>query len=144
MILGMDGEGPEGMMRKLLLPLMALLICGGCVSKQMQKFQGQHYSTAITRLGPPTSRYSDGQGGSVIVWVLERRYVAPGRSTTRSTTSGTASGQIIHPSQVSGVYSQQTTSRTVYTPAVVQGWDAYRVLWVNASGVVYRWSWKGL
>jgi hypothetical protein len=36
------------------------------------------------------------------------------------------------------------TSTTVYSPAQVHGYTAYRAFFVDGTGHIYRWSWRGL
>ncbi|HZP18146.1 MAG TPA: hypothetical protein VFB00_09285, partial [Terriglobales bacterium] len=106
----------------LLLALPLSLVClSGCVKRinaTMASWQGHQFSDLVARCGPPSQVMADGQGGKVMVWVLDRTYTTPGEATT--TTSGTVN-------DYGGDGTISATSKTTYTPPETHGWRAYRM-----------------
>ncbi len=117
--------------------LIIALTLSGCssINKTMESWMGHHQSDLVASWGPPQQVITDGQGGSIFVYTANRAFTSPGSSTT--TVVGSASG---YGNRVYG----SATSITTYTPPQTTSWSAYRMFWINASGRIYRWSWKGL
>lgn len=126
-------------MKKLIgiLAFSVLMMCGCAahVTHIMNSWVGSSSSDLIAKWGPPSQVFNDGSGGTVMVWAYQRSYTVPGNATTNTTGSATLSGNTVYGS---------STSRTTYNPAQNYGWTAYRMFWVNQSGIVYRWAWRGL
>lgn len=117
--------------------LIIALTLSGCssINKTMESWMGHHQSDLVASWGPPQQVITDGQGGSIFVYTANRAFTSPGSSTT--TVVGSASG---YGNRAYG----SATSITTYTPPQTTSWSAYRMFWINASGRIYRWSWKGL
>ena len=120
-----------------LITLSLALCAGGCASinKVMASWMGSHVSALVASWGPPQQVYSDGQGGRVLVYLLDRTYTLPASSTTTTIASGGVVG-----TQFYG----NTQSYTTYTPEYTDGYTAYRMFWAGPDGIIYRWQWKGL
>ena len=102
----------------------------------MESWSGHHYSELMASWGPPQQVFDDGNGGRVLVWTANRSFqVAPATNTTMTT------GQaLLYGNQIFG----SSQSYTTYQPAQAVTWTAYRMFWVNSSGHVYTWAWRGL
>jgi hypothetical protein len=124
-------------MKRILITLLLVMLtgCAARINKTMASWQGSHYSNVIARWGPPDQVFADGSGGRVLVWTRTRSYTTPASSTTQTTGTATIAGDTVYGS---------ATSHTVYNPAQTYSWKAYRMFWVNQSGVIYRWAWRGL
>ena len=133
----MSKGGP--MMKKLLLLLFPVIFLSGCITahinKVMKSWEGCHYGNLIAKWGPPQMVFDDGYDGRILIYTAVRSFVSPGRATTYTTGSATAYDNYIWGS---------ATSRTVYTPARLYGYTAYRMFWINKKGIIYRWAWRGL
>ena len=116
---------------------LSALLFPGCahVNSVMQSWEGHHYSNLMARWGPPQQVFDDGMGGRILVYTTNRSWVVPGTATTRTTFNATGYDNYIWGS---------ATSRTIFTPAQVQGYTAYRMFWIDRSGHIYRWAWRGL
>ena len=119
------------MRRHLILSTLLAVPLTGCtarINRNMASWQGQHYHALIASWGPPQQVLGDGSGGRILIWT---RY----RETLRAQTTGT-----LELTQVDRMIWGTVTTNT--RPAY--GYSAYRMYWVNASGIVYRWAWRGL
>ena len=124
-------------MKKLSILVVATLILVGCslIERQMESWMGHHQSELIASWGPPQQVMDDGQGGKIFIYSATQTYTTPGRATTNVT--GTAYG--------AGNYAYgNATGYTTYTPPQTSSYTAYRMFWINSSGYVYRWAWRGL
>lgn len=119
----------------ILLTLITLTGCAARMNRVMTSWQGRNFNDVIASWGPPNEVFDDGSGGRVMVWTATRSYTTPGSSTTQTTGSATATGNTVW---------GNATSRTTYNPGQTYQWSAYRMLWTNRDGVVYRWAWRGL
>lgn len=125
-------------MRLAVVLVVACALSSGCasrISKAMESWVGSHVSDLVASWGPPQRVFDDGRGGQVFVYVRSRRFVTPGEATTTMTGTAQTYGATTYGS---------AQARTVYTPAQVHGYDATRTFWIDASGRIYRWQWKGL
>lgn len=120
------------------LPVAILALqLSGCahINGIMRSWEGHHYSDLIGSWGPPQQVFDDGAGGRILVYATNRAWVVPGTATTQTTFNATADDNYIWGT---------ATSQTVYTPAQVQGYTAYRMFWIDRSGRIYRWAWRGV
>ena len=101
--------------------------CGDNISKTLDSWIGHNSNELIGSWGPPSQVFSDGKGGTVFVYGQSREWITPGYGTTNY--SFTPYGG---------------TATTVYTPARVNGYTAYRMFWADSDGKIYSWAWKGL
>lgn len=114
---------------------LALPGCGiAVINKTMASWMNYPESALVASWGPAQQVYSDGQGGHVLVYLLDRPYTVPASSTTTTFTNGGVVGN-----QFYG-YAQ---GYTTYTPEHTAGHTACRIFWTDANGIVYRWQWKG-
>jgi hypothetical protein len=120
-------------MRKLSLLALALLLtgCPAQISKSLASWEGHNVNELLASWGPPSQVFSDGKGGQVFVYSETRQWTQPGQATT--TYSATTYGNY--------TYGQATT---IYQPAYIQGYTAYRMFWIDSTGTIYGWSWRGL
>lgn len=118
-----------------LVPLYFLVGCGQ-ISKTMQSWVGHSSNELISSWGPPSQVFDDRNGGKVFVYAESRSWVQPGTSTTYTTANAYNTGY--------GNVSAYGTSTTVYNPARVEGYTAYRTFFIDSSGTIYSWSWKGM
>lgn len=113
--------------------LIGLLLagCPGQVSKNMASWQGHNFNELIASWGPPQEVFSDGQGGYIFVYTQTREFIQPGHAYT--TVNATSIGNYV-----------SAYGYTTYTPASVSGYTAYRMFWIDSTGSIYSWAWKGL
>ena len=119
--------------RKLLI-LLSVFLLAGCaeqISQTLQSWMGHNFNELIAVWGPPSYVFPDGRGGAIFVYAQNRSWVQPGSATTTYQT--TVIGDYLY-----------TYGTTTYTPAVVQGYTAYRMFWISRDGVIYSWAWRGL
>lgn len=114
---------------------LALSGCAAQVNRMMASWEGHHFSDLIEKWGPPQQVFEDGSGGRIFIYAANRTWVTPGYSTTHTTGLATA-----YNNQIWG----SANSYTTYTPAQVNGYTAYRMFWISSTGIIYRWSWRGL
>ena len=119
----------------MLLCAVLLTGCAARINRTMASWTGTHYSNLIGSWGPPDQVFDDGAGGRLFVWTHTRSYTVPPSSTTRTTGSATVRGDTIW---------GNATSHTTYNPAQTYQWRAYRMFWVDSTGTIYRWAWRGL
>ena len=81
----------------------------------------------IASWGPPARTMSDGSGGQILIYDMSGRVVLPGSSTTTI-----------------NVYGNTAVANTYSTPDTVIPIKRERLFWVDSSGQIYRWSWRGL
>lgn len=123
-------KGKKSMRRLLAAGLLIGLSACVNVSAIMKSWEGNHFSDLIASWGPPQQVMDDGQGGKIFVYASNRTFTSPGHATT--TTTGSVYGSSI-----------SAYSTTTYTPPTSFGYTAYRIFWINDSGYIYRWAWKG-
>jgi len=113
--------------------LLALISFGGCaeVNKEMASWVGHDQNELIARWGPPQQVLDDGNGGKILVFTQTRSFTSPGTATT--TVNGSIYGS-----------GYNATANTTYSPPTTTSYNAARMFWVNSSGIVYRWAWRGL
>src|SRR5688572_17762916 len=109
--------------------------CGSLINKKMASWDGHHYSDMIASWGPPQQVLDDGTGGKIFVYTAVRSFTSPGQANTRVTGSAYGVGNYAYGS---------ATGVTTYTPPQTSSYGAHRMFWVNSSGYIYRWAWKGL
>lgn len=95
-----------------------------CVStsKIMQTWVGSTKAKLYQSLGPPSRVTEDGQGGEILIY---DSYVNLG--------------------QTPGTVQRNSYNNSVrYTSPQQNGYSRTRMFYVNSSGVIYNWRWKGL
>lgn len=128
------------MVRWFVLVLLAASLVGcASPSKSLQSWVGHNSNELIASWGPPSEVFADGNGGQVFVYAKTREWTQPGSATT--TYSSNTYGSIYGNSYSGNTYGQ---AQTVYTPAMVEGYTAYRMFWIDSSGTIYSWAWRGL
>ncbi len=119
----------------LLASLSLFTACAAHVDETMRSWEGHQFSDLVASWGPPQQVFDDGSGGKILVYAGKRRWTSPGQATT--TTTGSVYGY-------GGIANLSAYSTTTYRPPEQYGYTAYRMFWVDRSGVIYRWAWKGL
>ena len=135
-------------MRKVLIVLLAIFL-SGCVnmSEVMRSWEGQHFGNLIASWGPPQGVMDDGSGGKIFIYTQSRQWTTPGRAVTNVSSYGNTYGNINMYNNYGNFNSFGTgyaTATTTYTPPQVNGYQAWRMFWINSNGYIYRWQWKGL
>ena len=115
----------------LLILTLSLVGCPAQISKSLASWDGHNVNELLASWGPPTQTFSDGQGGQVFVYTQTRAWTQPGTAST--TFSASTYGNY--------TYGQATT---IYQPAYIRGYTAYRMFWIDSTGTIYSWSWRGL
>ena len=117
--------------------LLIMVILAGCASinKTMESWMGHDQSDLIANWGPPQQVMDDGRGGKIFVYTTTRSHTAPGSSTTTVTGSAYGYGDTVYGT---------ATGHTTYNPPRTTSYNAYRMFWIDQTGRIYRWSWKGL
>jgi len=109
---------------KRLFVVLLLAILPSCASldpsKVMQSWVGSHYSDLMMKWGPPTRSMPDGRGGQILIYEYDR-----------------------YTGQIPGRAHANTDGSVSYTAPTHTGYVATRMLWVDSSGVIYSWRWKG-
>ncbi len=108
---------------------------GEKISETMASWLNNHYSQLLASWGPPQQVFDDGLGGRILNYTMNRQFYFPGTSQTNTTARVTSYDNYIWGS---------ATSRTVYNPARIYGYTAYRMFWINKNGIIYNWKWQGL
>jgi hypothetical protein len=119
---------------RVLTLLLIVIMLSGCVSQMnstMKSWEGKHYSDLIASWGPPSQVLDDGQGGKIYCFQSTGSYTTPGSATT--------TGNAYSFGNTATYYGNSS-----YNPPQTYSYQRYRMFWVNSSGYVYRWSWKGL
>jgi hypothetical protein len=86
----------------------------------------------VASWGPPSQAFADAGGGRVLIYNVDRNF-------------GTIPGQ----ARTTGTIQQVTeetwwvNARTEYRPPETIGYTGYRAFWVDRTGRIYRWKWKG-
>lgn len=117
--------------------------CAGRINETMASWEGAHVSQLIGSWGPPSQVMDDGKGGMVYVYSTTRSWTTPGTATTKTTGQATANVWGTN-RYATGSATGSSTSTTTYTPAQTYGYNAYRTFFINESGVIYKWAWRGL
>jgi hypothetical protein len=116
--------------------LVSVLILAGCATpdKTMRSYLNHHYSDLVANWGQPDQTMSDGNGGQIWTYLKERSWTMPGSSqTTEQITSYNNFG-------ATSAYGQ---ANTTYTPPQTTTWQSRRTFFINADGIIYRYSWQG-
>ena len=108
-------------MKKIVFVLIVSLFvsCSSQISTAMQSWVGHHKSSLIQSWGPPSNITTDGKGGEVYIYYYNRNLPSNSKTTYNSFT---------------GTYNTTTTNNS-YT--------AQRMFFINSSGKIYSWKWKG-
>lgn len=99
-------------------------------SQLMASWMGHTEHELLLSWGPPESRVSDGDGGSILTYRFHRN-------------QGSTNGYVQH----YGFYNSQgqwVSFGDSYVPPQDLSYDAIRVFYVDQGGRVYSWRWKGL
>lgn len=89
-------------------------------SKVMQSWVGSHYSNLMMSWGPPTRSMPDGQGGQILIYEYDR-----------------------YTGQIPGTAQANPDGSVSYTAPRHTGYVASRMFWVDGSGRIYNWRWRG-
>ncbi|MGE3508218.1 MAG: hypothetical protein AB7N65_04985 [Vicinamibacterales bacterium] len=122
--------------RLLLLLLLTGVLVAGCAARRfdrlMKDWEGRPLSQLLSTWGPPTTVYSDGTGGHVIVYVPA---AATGATAGQppSRTGPQLADEILH----------GLGARPVYAPRMSTTWPVYRLFTVDERGQVSGSRWKG-
>lgn len=113
-------------MRRIVVVLAVVLFGSiGCASlspgKSMSSWMGSPQSSLIMSWGPPTRSTSDGAGGTILIYEY-------GRNT----------------GQIPGQAVRNFDGSVSYTAPQATGYIASRMFWVDAQGMIYSYSWRGL
>lgn len=114
-----------------------LLACAALnPQKHLQPWVGHTEAELLRQWGPPTNTYSDGAGGKIVEYVIDRTYETTTPDTRREVINGTVypNGQVVATGRTVG--QAPTTSR--------QGWIVTRQFYVRADGTIYGVRAKGL
>jgi len=120
----------------------------GCTSIDdvMKSYLGAHRNDVIANWGAPQSVMSDGSGGEIWVYSQNRQMTTPGYSQTNSYGTANTYGNA-YANSYGATYQGNTnyngSSYSTYTPAQTTSWTASRTFFINSSGTVYRYAWKG-
>ncbi|HNQ78846.1 MAG TPA: hypothetical protein PLQ05_07720 [Acidobacteriota bacterium] len=101
------------------------------MNKKMASWEGHDISEVIASWGPPDQVIDIGSGNKIYSWSQTRSYTSPGTATTNTNVNvygNTAYG----------------SSTTTYNPPKTTTRQATRSFWVNSSGNIYKWAWRGL
>ena len=104
----------------IILTLSLFVSCGSLnpsnkITELMKSWEGHHKSELIQKWGPPTNTSSDGKDGEILSYYYSRN------NTTTTT------------------YNQYTNSLNTRN----NSYTSERHFYVNKSGVIYYWRWKG-
>ena len=132
----------------LIFSLVAVLLASGCTSIDdvMKSYLGAHRNDVIANWGPPQSVMSDGSGGEIWVYTQNRQMTTPGYSQTNSYGTANTYGNAYANPYGANYYGNTTyngSSYSTYTPAQTTSWSVSRTFFINSSGIVYRYAWKG-
>lgn len=131
---------------------IGLLLIGalsGCITPDaaMKSLLNQPTSELVARWGPPQQRMPDGQGGEIWIYLLQRQWTTPGQVNTTVNGTANSSGNLYgnpNGATYQGNTNVSGTANTTYTPPKTDGYTAFREFFINSSGIIYRYSWKGL
>lgn len=131
-----------------LFGLAVSLMTTGCTSIDdvMKSYLGAHKNDVIANWGAPQSVMSDGSGGEIWVYSENRQMTTPGYTQTNSYGSANTYGNA-YANPYGASYSGNTyyngSSYSTHTPARTTSWSVSRTFFINSSGIVYRYAWKG-
>ena len=120
-----------------LLGLLGGVSCmtAGKMNTIMSSWEGSHESDLIAAWGPPQQVMGDGSDGKVFIYTQQVSYTTPGTSTTTANATAYSYGN------TANAYG---TSYTTYNPSQTYTRQRQRIFFINSSGRIYRWSWRGL
>ena len=132
------------------LAVFALAFFAGCVAteemnKTMSTWEGHSVKELLASWGTPTSTASDGQGGQILTYNKSHTEYLPASYTPDY--AGAAVATYSWPEGDPALHARTHTpaqTPTIYTPPQSSRVNRMRVFWVDSSGRIYRWSWKGV
>ena len=133
----------------LVLYTLTLALLTGCLTpdRLMKSYMGKPSTELVARWGLPQQKMSDGQGGEIWIYLERRQWTTPGQANTVLTGTGNTYGDI-YGTPYGAAYQANTSfqgsATTTYTPAQTHGYTAQRTFFINGSGIVYRYAWRGL
>ncbi len=136
------------MKKKLALLFIIVLLfhaitgCASMINAEMEPWNGRSMNDLVASWGPPSQIMSDGQGGQILIYSIDRTWVTPGQATTNTYENANIYGNTYNNTYSGNIYGT-ARSTTDYTPPQTNGYIALRMFWVDGSGRIYRWSWKG-
>lgn len=110
---------------------VAVIFLAGCMTDQqrndiMASWMGHDMNDLIAAWGAPNSVMSDGKGGQILIYDKSSNLVLPGSTTTTINTYGTTA--------VANSYTSPDTVIPIHRQ---------RMFWVDSTGRIYRWAWRG-
>ncbi|HDY99918.1 MAG TPA: hypothetical protein ENH52_00420 [Nitrospirae bacterium] len=127
----------------LLFVVLGLLGCASAINKKMASWMGHDVNDLIASWGPPQQVMSDGKGGQILIFSQGRQWTTPGTATTNVYGTANTYGNYYGNTYTGNTYGN-VQGTTTYTPPQTHGYQAQRMFWVNSSGKIYKWAWKGL
>lgn len=115
-----------------LLTALIASLCG-CTSIDdvMKSYLGAHRNDLIANWGAPQSVMSDGSGGEIWVYTEGRQWTSPGFAQTNTYGNAYAYGNVY------------ANSYTTYSAPQTSTWTVSRTFFINSSGIIYRYAWRG-
>ena len=114
--------------------------CASSVNELMESWMGHSAEDLIASWGPPAQVLDNPNGGKIYVYHQDAQVYLPGTSPTPG--SSYTTGYI----DANGNWQSTTTYNpgSPGTPGQTLDFKRTRVFFVNAQGIIYRWSWQGL
>lgn len=135
----------------LAVAMLAVTLFSGCVATNemnqvMRSWEGHNVKELVASWGEPSAKAGDGQGGQVLTYNKSYTVTTPASYTPDASKIVAAryqsredDGSVVGYRHVSPM-----ASDTVYNPPSVDRVTRTRTFWVDASGKIYRWDWKGV
>lgn len=114
-----------------LLILLSLTSCASRMNEIMASWEERNVNDLMANWGPPTQVLDDGSGGRILCYQQSGNIYVPGTTTT--------TGSAYTYGGMTNLNAYSTTTPGYNIPV-----NKYRMFWANSSGIIYRWSWKGL
>jgi hypothetical protein len=117
------------------------------MNELMSSWMGKDANDLIAAWGPPNQTMSDGNGGQIFVYDQSRTVSLPGSSVTTTNFNANTNGNVYATPGYANYNANTNGSANTYTtynPPTQININRQRLFWVNSSGTLYRWSWRGL
>lgn len=101
----------------------SLILFASCTdpSDIMKTWEGHTITELYLSWGPPTSTMSDGSGGTIISYFINRDF-----------------------GQIPGTARKNYDGSISYTAPTSISYQAARYFYANSKGIIYSWRWQGL
>lgn len=131
------------MNRKHVLFLLFTLALGACATTAgyeaiLNTWKGVTEEKLVAKWGPPRSVYKQSNGGRILTYNRSRSVYVPGTTTTTPQSNFVTT--VVGGQMVSGYV---TTDVTTTTPGYTTNLSCTTHFYVNASGIIYSWRWRG-